>query len=178
MSALSSGQLYLAMITLAGMSSMGSPNFGYGVVTTPTALWGNVFSFLAATNHAVIVNTFVLGLHSLWKGVPASRLLHIHVVLFVSTYMIALVMNFLLWDSNRLEWSTAMTGYVPASYSQVKDGLDATATAGAGFVAFNPPAELVGIVAAPFFIFNFVVLPLGLFMSQSTCRLVSVTVNA
>ena len=176
MSALTSGQLYLAMVTLTGMSFMTYPAFGYAVVTTPSALWGNVFSFLATTNHAVIVNAFVLGLHALWKGASPSRLLHLHVVLFVGTYMLCLLMNFLLWDSNKILWSTAITGYVQASYTQVKNGDDVSISAGKGFVAFDPPGDLVAIVAIPVFLFNFVVLPVGLRGGQMPCRMVSVTV--
>ena len=182
MTTLDSKQLYLAMITLFGMMYLPSPTFGYARVTSPDAMWGNVFSFLASTNHAVTVNTFALGLSALWKGSPASRLVHLHVVLFVGTYLILLLMNFLLWDSHTVEWSTVIPGYVFASATDVSVSGSTVAAVGAvagqGFVTFSAPSELVTIVAIPMVLFNFLLLPLALYTERSACQLIRVTVDA
>ena len=156
----SSTQLYLLTITVCSLLCLPAPTFGYAIVTSE-ALWGNIFSFAASINHAVIVNVAFLGIHSLMMDVEASWLLNVHVVLFAGTYLLCLLMNFLLWEGQKLMWSTMIPVFVTAR--------NGSSTAVATMVTFDPPDELVTLVAAPTVLFNFVVLPFALFMRRSTC---------
>ena len=147
MSALTSGQLYLAILTLVSLSHLPMPSFDYVMVSSP-ALWGDVFTMLATVNHAVVINTAALGLHAIWKGAEAaSRLIHVHVVLYFGTYLLLLLINFLVYDSTKISWKSGTL-----------------------------PSDKMGFLAVPLFLFNFVVLPLGLRGGQMPCRMVSVTV--
>ena len=150
MSALTSGQLYLAMVTFAAFSSYYSSNFQYVMVSSPgtPALWGDVFTFLCSTHNAVVFNMAALGLHAIWKGAEAaSRLLHVHVVLYFGTYLLLLLLNFLAYDNDKISWTQGKL-----------------------------PSDKIGYLAIPIFLFNFLILPLGLRGGQMPCRMISVSV--
>ena len=173
-----SAQLYLSVVTLTALFSLPSPHFGYAIVTTPDATWGNVFSFVASANHAILINTAILGVYALYRDVPASRFLNLHVVLVGATYVTAMLMNFMLWDSHKLAWSTAIPGAV-SSMDNLGNGTIAYAEQ--LVVGFDPPAELVTVVATPLIAFNLVLLPLALFASPSiipSCGIIGCAIEA
>lgn len=156
--AVTSSQLYLAMITLLSMHELPAPSFGFAVITEQP-MWGNVFSFVSSAKQAVVLNALVLSLYALWKDTPASRFLNLHVVLFLASYGVLLLLNFMFWESDRISITQSLS--TPLLQAGV-----------------SPPDSLVTIVAIPVVLFNLVLLPLSFFIQPSGCRGIDITVAA
>lgn len=165
-------QVYLSVVTLFACIHLPTPTFGFARVTDP-AFWGQTFSFLASANHAILVNTALLGLNALARGKRTStRVIDLHVVLFGLTYVALLVLNFLLWHSHVVQWSSVIPGMVEVSMDQYKDAtINGTAQA-RYFTAFDAPQELLLVTALPPVIMNLVLLPFTLWTSSARCVVV------
>lgn len=173
-------QVYLSVVTLFACIHLPTPTFGFARVTDP-AFWGQTFSFLASANHAILVNTALLGLNALARGKRTStRVIDLHVVLFGLTYVALLVLNFLLWHSHVVQWSSVIPGMVELSMDQYQDATingttvatDAKIASARYFTSFDAPQELLLVTALPPVIMNLVLLPFTLWTSSARCVVV------
>ena len=157
---LSTEQLYLAIVTITSSLTLPQPTFGYTLVSSPPA-YGNVFSALSSTNHAIVFNTFAAGMFALYKGKAATTFLHAHVVLFALTYLALLLLNFIMWEEQRFTWSALQE----MTNLEIETDLK------------GPPEGLIASVIVPIVLFNFVLLPLYVWQASMPSGCVKITVT-
>lgn len=151
---------YLTIITLYAWFHLCNPVFNFAIVTPEARIWGDMFTFGASLELAVVANLAFLGAHSILMCAPVSRLFHVHVVLFMMAYMFCLVAQVVLWDEEKVQMSTNIQTLIVA----VANGTDGSVGAvGVGTITSGFSTDTLKMVAAaPFVLFNFLLLPVAL----------------